>query len=273
MAMQRNLTTLDTLKLYVTVEDGKELFYEDLIRQASGLAESFCERTFARSVYVDQLPSDGRTTLMVETTPLVHVVTVERDGTEIPASEFKVLDSEAGFLYRDGGWQEDTPLRFRFNLNRMPFRSRGAFEVEYIGGYLLPDDNIEQVVVADAASSTFSGTNFPLLVKGDQISVSGYTNAGNNGTFRVVDADQSSITVDANLVDETPTEDVTIEVRNLPYDVEKAVIETVRSWSAGSDRDPSLESESITNVWKATYTTADVPDSVSSMLTRYKRAY
>lgn len=273
MAEQRILTTLDTLGLFMAVEEGKEKFYTDLIRQASGLAESFCERVFARSMYTDQLPSDGRTTLMVDTTPLVEVVGVARDGSEIPASEFKVLDPEAGFLFRDGGWQADTPLAFRFNVTRMPFRSRGAYEVEYVGGYLLPDDDIEQIVTVDASSSSFLGTNFPLLVKGDRISVSGYADDANNGVFTVVDADDSSISVDASLVDETPNEDVLIEVRNLPYDVERAVIEMVRSWSVGNERDPSLEQESITNVWKGKYTTADIPNSVSDTLGRYKRAY
>ncbi len=64
------------------------------------------------------------------------------------------------------------------------------------------------------------------------------------------------------------------ETRTLPYGLERATVETVKTWIKERSRDPTIKSEKIGDFWAATYqsaTQSGLPKSVENMLKRWQR--
>lgn len=63
------------------------------------------------------------------------------------------------------------------------------------------------------------------------------------------------------------------EDRDLPYDIERAVIETAKAWRRSRDRDPTIKSEKIGDFWAASYKDQMLPDRVVSLLEPWRRIF
>lgn len=61
------------------------------------------------------------------------------------------------------------------------------------------------------------------------------------------------------------------ETRDLPYDIERACIETVKAWFLSRQRDPNLVSMRVNGAFSAEYTQFGIPVSAAEMLKPYVR--
>ena len=89
---------------------------------------------------------------------------------------------------------------------------------------------------------------FPLLVAGDRVTSSGFTDDANNGVLTVVSRTSGKIIVSGgSLVDEVadPGGAQVLRVSTLPHDVGRAALEAAKAWSFTRTRDPTVRSRRI----------------------------
>jgi hypothetical protein len=281
-----NTTALTTLRR-VKVEMGLSLtdtsldeLLGALIDEASQAIESYCGRAFARAVVTETLSGTGRMRLMVSRTPVAAVSAVVYNDSTISSSEYAVEDGAAGFLYRDDGWywtvsQDASDLVPRY----VPSLATNEYAVTYTGGYLLPGDNLSLATLSITSSTDCvkdSASGMPLLVAGDRVTTAGWNNATNNRTMTVLSRTAAKVVVNSTvLVDEASTDQPrTLTVRNLPADVERACVETVKAWYLGRLRDPRVTAKSVGDLslsFNAAANDRAIPASVTKILSAYKR--
>lgn len=223
-----------------------------LIDRASAAIASYCHRPFAREAVTETCGAFGGIHLDLSRTPIVGSPSaITYDGTVI--SDATVADAEQGILYRRLGWawtaQRYAGLsgsgRWFDQGSPLPGQEEPLVVVDYVGGYILPPQNViaSTTISAAAADNSFndSASGFPALLKaGDIITVSGFATAGNNGRFVVSGTPTTSkIVVTASLTLEAAGLAVDVIVQSLPYDVEKAAIEAVKSFYARRQGDSS----------------------------------
>ena len=154
------------------------------------------------------------------------------------------------------------------------------YTVTYTAGYLLPDDDMSsQTISASAVDNSFndSARGFPLLVAGDTIETSGFTNAGNNGVFTVVSRTASKVIVSATLTTEAAAaSNKSFIVRTLPRDLERAAIDTVKAWYLSRKRDTTILTKKIGDL-QITYQGNNfkpgprLPEAIQELLKPWKR--
>ena len=254
-----NLTTLQAVKDELSLTDGSEdAAIKSAIARASDAFVKFTGRKYARAVVTEQLGQVDDIIMMLDYTPLILREAVRfKDVAIADLSDISIFDPEAGFLLNRKRWN-DTVVRNTKLINRDPIPSEllPDYEVDYTAGFFVPDDNIvnDNTISASSTDDSFNitGRSFPLLVAGETFEVRGFADAANNGTFMVVVATATKITVEETLVTEAAGLDVDLDVRDLPFDIEQAVINAIVHLIESRGRDGTIKSERIGD-WAATY--------------------
>ena len=224
---------------------------DTLIDQASGAIRSYCHwDAFGREILTETLPGFGDIHLQLRRTPVVKVSTVTDINSTI-YTDYAVAEPNRGWLYRRAGWSWSAQTfpglgasgSFLDNGYPMARQEEPYFSVAYTAGYILPEQHLvgATTLSADASDDSFndSASGFPgTLVAGDIVQSSGWANAGNNGLFVVSGTPTAAkIVVSASLTTEAAAVDKNRTMRFLPPanvrpldDLEKAAIETVKSW-------------------------------------------
>lgn len=295
-----DLTTLDRVKaeLGITVAT-TDAIISDIISDISDEIVRFTQRVFAKAVYSETLPGFGSINLMLENTPILAVAQVLQDGGVITDS--RIENAEAGLLQRDLGWTWTVGFIAGRSYGRAyggSGRGRGVtqiltphpvanselpkFQVDYTAGYSLPGDDLVGVttISVDSSDNSFndSASGFPVLAVGDIIKTSGFGDAANNGSFTVVSATSAKIVVSATtLVTAGAGATVSILVRTLPRDVERAAIELAKSTFLSRERDPNIKSKKVGDL-SITYGNGagidggfGFPPRIAAALTRWRR--
>lgn len=251
-AAQRPYTTVARVKAQLGVAVGTEASADDVLAQmtlaATRAIDEYCSRTFIRERETVTIVGDGGTDLLLRRTPVVQVNSILYKTAVVAG--WRILDPDAGILYKPDGWLETRGFSWFISEQRLPNTDQLDYAIDYVGGYLVRADDIasRQISVA-AATKAYVGSGFPLLVPGDQIEASGFTDPANNGWKTVVTADAGTITVAEALVDEAvPTStgpERQIRVRTLPESVEQATIEAVKAWWLARRRDRDVIQRSV----------------------------
>lgn len=147
-ASSRMLTTRATVKSVLQISGGDDDAYIDLlIRQASAVAENYCNRVFAqqslsdlimpdRDSYPYQVPGNVMA-LQASSWPITAIASVTEDGTALVNGTDYQVDLDKGLFYRmavGGTWPVPWPS--------LPVT------IAYTAGYVLPGDS-GSTLVAD----------------------------------------------------------------------------------------------------------------------------
>lgn len=261
VARTRALTTPARVRAEITsiTDAASDPLLASLIDRATAAIERYTNRRFGfgRQAYSDTVPGFGGRDLQLSVGPLISVSAVTQDSNAV--TDYSIGNRDAGWLYRRLGW-DWTPghavgltgrQRWPSWQDPMPGTEEPLVAVTHVSGYLLPGDNLIGKTTLSAASSdnSFNDTasGFPALAKaGDIIRVSGYQTAGNNGKFRLTGTQTTAkLIVDATLTTEAAGPRVAIEFLGHaeardPADLEKACIETVKSYWSSLNEDSGI---------------------------------
>lgn len=248
VARNRYLTTPARVKAVA----GIDVSSADLAEVTDAI-QSFCNRRegFARQGYTELLAGFGSVHLQLKATPVVAVSAVTVDSNVV--TDYTISEPERGWLYRRAGWAWTAQryvglnggMRWLDQGTPLPGQEEPSISVSYTGGYLVPDDNVEGTgITADASDNSFnSSAAFPAsLQSGDIFEVGGFSNAANNGRFQVSGTPTTSkVIVTGTLVtDAGATETRTFRFETLPQDIQRAAIETLKSYRARATDDSNV---------------------------------
>ncbi len=278
-----NLTTLRRVKVELGLDlstNAKDELLTDLVAEASDAIGTYCGRDFPRAVVTETLPGTGRLRLMVRRTPLKAITSIVYADSTLDSTGYEVEDEDAGFVYREGGFYW-TPVEDASQLvpHYAPSLGINEYTLTYTGGYLVPEDTVTAAtlsILTSTESFNDSASGFPLLVPGDRITTAGWTNAANNGTHTVVSRTAAKIVVSTtSLVAEASTDQPrTVVCRDLPRDLERACVETVKAWYLGAQHDPAVSSKRVGDLelsYSGTALGRDLPANVTKILSAYRR--
>jgi hypothetical protein len=290
-AATQRLTTRAAVKqaLNNMSSSADDAFIDALIDRASAAIRSYCHRGFAREAYLETLPGYDDVFLTVRHTPVVAVSAITDSNASV-YTDFAVGDASEGTVYRRLGWEWTAERRggltggqrFPFFGQPMP-RETPSFTVAYTAGYLLPPENLlaATTVSASATDNSFNDTagGFPALLKaGDQVVSSGFTTAANVGRFvasGTPTVNKVIVTGGALVTEAAPTAGANIIVQTLPYDLEQAAIEAVKTWFAGRADDSNVVEKTVGPMsirFKESQTTAEaLPASCIGLLRPWVR--
>jgi hypothetical protein len=267
-----DFTTLAKVKNELALTDvnaDRDDVLSRMIEDASAAIVTYCDRAFAREDVTEQLQGYDRTIMMLDRTPLVLVREVRYKGAVVsPASGFdndagwRMQDPSAGFLFRQDLFTSTQPRQTFIETEIMPMQGRQDWHVDYVGGYLMPGENLVASGVMSAAASDNSfnlpeddDTYFPIIVAGETIRMSGFTESANNGKHVVVSRTPTKLVVESTLVDEPASGIHRLTCSTLPADLERRCIETVKAWFLWVKRDTSITAERLGD-WQASYASA-----------------
>jgi hypothetical protein len=269
------LTTLQHVKAdlgLTNVNAARDEVLARMIDDVSSAIVTFCDRTFARDSVTEKLQGYGQTELMLNRTPLALVSEVRYRGLEVEeaadtddSAGWMISDKDAGFLYRGDGFDPTQPTRTFITTEYAPGPGARAWEVDYVGGYLMPGDNLTasgvmSISVGDDGSYGFNLPDdedlfFPLLVPGDVVRTAGFNNTSNNRRHTVVSRTRTRLVVSSILTVEPASGVATMQCQTLPGDLERRALDTVKQWYHSIARDATVTSESIDD-WSASYASA-----------------
>lgn len=260
-ARTSGLTTLTRLKgeLGIAAADtSKDARLEDMIEEVSAAVVSYCHREFARQSVTERQVGEGRTVQMLSLTPVVGLLEARFEGAEIDLDLLSITNPGAGFIHLAGGFLNTNPRQVGITVEPVNQPGIQSYAFDYIGGYILPGDDISPsgTCSALAADNSFNltGDTFPILVSGEFVRVAGFATAGNNGRHRVLSRTEAKLIVASTLTTEAPSGVVTIRSRNFPRDVEAWVLSELRDRYLMASRPGASDvtSERIGD-WAATY--------------------
>lgn len=241
------LTTVDAVRaeLRLTTEEHDQAL-QRLIADATDAIQSYLDRICARRKLRETLTGTDDGILQLAHPPVAPTAVLHRGE---PILDYEVEDGRAGHLYREDGWPSRDAVRAFLTLSPVPGQGPRDWAVEYAAGWFLPCDDYGPVatIAATAATKTLTdsaGGFSPLLVPGDVIELASQ-NSLNTGRRTLVSATPTTLVVQEPLQDEAAGEAITVRVRTLPRDIERACIETVAAWRAGQGRDPSIASKRV----------------------------
>lgn len=248
------LTTRTRVAQEIEVSVSDQAIVDRLIRDASAAIVRYCNREFAREAVTEMTPAFGDIHLQLKRTPLAAVSSVQVSDNALVSTDYSIADKNKGWLYRRAGWGWTVQTwpglgaagRFLDMGTPLPRQEEPTIEVDYTAGYILPPQChvAATTLSADGTDDSFndSAAGFPSLLKaGDMIETSGFSNAANNGRFLVTGTPTTSkVVVSAALTTEAASAQVSVfypEPTGLPFDVEKAAVEAVKSWFEAKDQD------------------------------------
>ncbi len=130
------LTSLEFIKSELAIDDqDSDLQLRRFIDQASSFIPSYTNRVFCKETVIETLGANGDAILILERTPIVSISAISFDGTTISSTTFSIEDADAGFLFRDVGWQDTQIWRSDITL-RPTHRFRKKWSVSYTAGYV-----------------------------------------------------------------------------------------------------------------------------------------
>jgi len=227
---------------------------DELLRQASAAVETYCHRIFARQTYSETTGAYGGTYLSLYHSPIITLTSISYLGDAL--TDVDIGSNEEGLLYRENGF-EWTTLGYAglsaaggwlAHGTPQPLEEQPDYVAVYTAGFLLPATNLLSVATVSAASAdnsfNDSASGFPSLLKaGDIIETSGFTDAANNGRYKVSGTPTTAkiiVTGGTTLVLEAAAAGRTVLLQTLPKDVETAVIATTKSYFATRTVDSSI---------------------------------
>jgi hypothetical protein len=130
------LTTLSALKdLLGVVGSSEETLLTALIVRASAACDRYCQRMFLRQTYTETVSGIGGPYLQLAVTPLRSITSVMQSGVAL--SDYSIEDPEAGWLYRERGWDEVPRWGWDLTGHVEPGGELPTYTVVYQAGYLL----------------------------------------------------------------------------------------------------------------------------------------
>jgi len=244
------MTTLGAVKtsleITVTTDD---TFLTTLIERVSEEIVTFTNRDFARAFVTEKLEAVGKTRLLLDYTPIALIDKVFFKDVEVTdLTNISILDADAGIILNRNFWR-NTFLGIGIEAAKRPQDGLPDHQIDYTAGFLMPDDDISQStdISADSSDNSFNivSAEFPLLVAGDLVKVSGFVDPANNGTFTVVSRTAAKVIVNATLVTEAATPAIDFNSRTFPKEIEQAAIEVVTSLFRDRLRNKNIKSEKI----------------------------
>ncbi|KPJ59100.1 MAG: hypothetical protein AMJ46_12605 [Latescibacteria bacterium DG_63] len=151
------LTTLAEAKTELGIRGDTENDYVSrLINAASDAIRRYCNRTFYYEADIEEsIPGFGGTRLVVARTPIVGTIdSITYEGTALDATTYSVEDAEAGFIYRQYGFNWTAQLASNTLGDALPGSEKLSYVVTYTGGYYTPqqyadDDSVERSLPYD----------------------------------------------------------------------------------------------------------------------------
>lgn len=123
------LAALDDLKIALDIDnDDDDAFLTTLIRQMSGVIETYCRRSFGVKTY-EQIFRLGPPTrsLPLKALPVIQITQIKEDQTILAADDYDIDDKEAGLV-------------LRLAANGQPIRwAASKITIAYKAGYNLPN--------------------------------------------------------------------------------------------------------------------------------------
>lgn len=218
-----------------------------LIDDASAAIAAHLGRACARRKLREALVGSDDLVLQLAAPPIVRVTAVTHRGEAV--IDVEVEDPEAGHLYREDGWEARWASTSLLTQTPIPGQGPRDWAVEYVSGWFLPGDDYGPVttIAATAATKTLTDAagSFPALLQpGDAIWLDSADSA-NVGRRTVVSATPAEIVVQEALAEELAGSAMTLRVRTLPADIERACLVTVAAWYQGQARDPDIASKRV----------------------------
>jgi hypothetical protein len=138
-ATNTKLTTLETVKeeLGITHMDS-DIKLLRIIQEASDAVFRFCDRMFALQSYRETIRGYGGNTITLSVTPVKIVTSVLSSNS--PVLDYTLEDPDAGFLYRQAGWEWTAVVGWGLERYFRPGSEAPSFVVEYQAGYVMPGD-------------------------------------------------------------------------------------------------------------------------------------
>jgi len=245
-AKNRNLVALSRVKTLLGIVDtSKDALLQIMIVEASGAIETFCSRVFALQQYTETIDVDMIQQIVLEMNPIAPnglvSVTGYSGSPPVPLSPVTTLDQidyDAAIITSDIGFTVGRNIAI------------------YYGGWWLPDDDLTATdISAQASDKSFNSAAgaFPILYTGAPFKMSGFAHGANNGSFTVVTATASKVTVSNTLVDEAAGPSITCAVRNLPADLEMAAARLVMIDYENNPDASNIEAEEVPGVYRVNY--------------------
>ncbi len=130
------LTSLEFVKAELNITDqDSDLQIRRFIDQASSFIPSYTNRVFSKETVIETLGANGDAVLILERTPIITISAISFDGTTIGSTTFSIEDANAGFLFRNVGWQGTQIWRSDITL-QPTHRTRKKWSVSYTAGYV-----------------------------------------------------------------------------------------------------------------------------------------
>jgi hypothetical protein len=234
-----NLTALYdvSMEIFRTGDPTSETeFLNKLIAEVSGTIDTLTGRAFTRGRFEETFESTGGLLVRLTRRPLVIIESATYAGDAVDAADLAtwVIDNaEKGVLRNPAGFVT------------------GTWVITYVAGYYVPDNDASDAdISADGITDdSYNHATIDIFPKylqvGDWLNPSGFTNAANNDQSQVAEipTDQKKVkTNNTGMVDQAAGGDVkTVRFRTLPYAVERAALELIKSRYFARDIDPRLK--------------------------------
>ena len=216
-------------RLDIAVSDStKDAYLQELVTDASGAVEAFCNRVFARQGYKETVLLDGSEYLVLSHLPIESFVDPVVDGFTLSGGV--VNEEEDGILFREDRW---IPVDSTLNFSIFPVPSTSAkvwAETIYVAGYLLPGQDSDWVADTAVAAGGFAKSSDSSVQLRFECTVAGTTDAS-EPTWPT--------TVGDTVVDNTATWTARASYL-LPAQVVRATWETIHSYWNTDFRDVEI---------------------------------
>lgn len=258
---QRRLTSVETALEDLGRPSLAPSSVERLIDEATARVERICRRPLSRRTVTERFRGDYESVRRFVVAPIVRLVEVRLAGAvldELSGTDpgVRVFDSELGTVWRNLRWTPTHPP---------------DWELDYVGGYLVPDDDFDSTnVTVDGTNEQFqlSSGAWPAVEPGDWFRVAGKGSAANHGWHQVATRDSDTVlTVTSDLTTEASGPQFCFFFRNLPHDVERATLLMLKQFYHSIGRDPTVTREQIDDLVRVFKTPAPSSESMTGDLT------
>jgi len=248
------LTTVEQAKAEIGITKATDdPILLEFVKHASAMAEKYCQRVFMRQVYTETVGAYGTPYFTLRQAPVVLLTSSSYKGDVL--TDVSIDDTNKGVLYRRLGFFWTAQAYGGGGLGSGLFVTQGmpiplTEEPDYIfvytAGFITRAHDLcsKSTISASTTDDSFNDTDSgfpPLLRAGDIIEANGFTNSANNGRHVVSGTPTTAkVIVDTNLTTEAAADGRTILFSTLPGDVERGILEIVKSLYAQRATDSML---------------------------------
>lgn len=228
--------------------------FEDLVDEISSEIESFVGYRLVRERVRETLESRGNRNMFLSRTPVASLEQTTFEDTVV--SGVSVANPGTGEVYYRDQFDNTMPLDVWIRPSQGAAPGQPLWAFTYWAGFLTRDDDIVSgTLTAESATQelVLTGDSWPYLVSGDAVAVEGFATEANNGRFVVLArVSDTRLRIETALTDETVSGVATVVVRNLPGELERAVLDEAKTRYLSQSRASDITSERIGD-WSATY--------------------